>query len=83
MGLGLEKWLNVVSRADWAILVGSWETAVPRAMWAVEAQLKSFQKEPVSEAGLETILDILAKRYVAAFSLCPKNLPETQLKVMD
>lgn len=39
LGLGLEKWLNVVSRAEWAILVVSWEAAVLRAMWTVEVQL--------------------------------------------
>lgn len=39
---GLGKWLNNVNRAQWAILVGAWETLGLRAMWTVEAQLKGF-----------------------------------------
>lgn len=33
---GLEQLLNVLSRADEAILVGSWETRMQTGMWAVK-----------------------------------------------
>lgn len=36
---------SIVSRAQWAVPVGVWETVVLREMWGVEAELKRFQRE--------------------------------------
>lgn len=36
---------SIVSRAQWAVPVGVWETVVLREMWGVDAELKRFQRE--------------------------------------
>lgn len=56
VNFGLEKELNPVSKAQWAILIETWKTVVLKAMWVMEAQLKMFQMGAVLLAtGLETI----------------------------
>lgn len=63
---GLEKLLNAVSKTEWAI----------RAIWTMETQPQSYQKETISAPGLETILVIMWQRY----GLCPKSLLAAKLK---
>lgn len=77
--LGLRKWLNAVRGAQWDILVGTWETAVPRAVWTLEAQLSVSARNSISKWTGAHTRDILAKNR-STFCPCPKNLPEAKLK---
>lgn len=57
----------------------TWETAVLGTMLTVEALLKRFQRETISNWTTEQSGDILANN-LAAFCHCPKNLHEAKFK---
>lgn len=68
--LGLRKWLNAVRGAQWGILVGTWETAVPRAVWTLEAQLMC-QPGTVLVSELKPILRI-GLHSALVLRICPR-----------
>jgi hypothetical protein len=48
---GLEKQLNTLNRAWWAILIGTWKTVGLKAMQIMMTHLKKFQRRRILVSG--------------------------------
>lgn len=72
---GLEKELNVVSRAQQAILELDRKTTEFKAMWTLEAKIKSFRKDIISNCDREHFQNNFAKTtsaFLLVLRCCPR-----------